>query len=490
MYSLQSYTEQVYNIGSPKPSPRRSPFLELPVNKDTSEFDFSPVPETDPKVSPIKISVTTRKPPKRKYERADSDPIVETENSPKRAKMLTKKDKEDFITMIAEQSRLSAESITNSLRQTFESRMDNLQSQIQDISTDTKGEITNLGTQLKEIKDNTEASLANIHEEFGQLRDMVTETASNNLEELKDTLVPMVKDDVVERVKSEMKADLSAVDAIWKASLADKVWEAEHNLLIFNYDVSKAPMEDAKDFLEKELKANAETMGKIYLKRALRLGKGRNGKPPPLLLKFSHPSDRGLIFSLSKNLKGKPFKIEKDVPKLYKKTHADFKEEGWKLREHFDYQTQISFNGHLMVLQFRNKSTDSDKFHYINHMEWFPPPSEALSLQKNTLTVPQGTIATPVINPAAKTKAECSFFMSGMKTELTSDDLKTKFNAFLKPEHKALVTDIKLKKKDLAIIYCDTWDSCKTVASSYSEFNGEKVSFKMFAAEKPKVRIA
>ena len=111
----------------------------------------------------------------------------------------------------------------------------------------------------------------------------------------------------------------------------------------------------------------------------------------------------------------------------------------------------------------------------------------ALTLQKNTLPVPQGTKATPVINPAAKTRAECSLFMTGMKTELTSDALKTKFADFLKPEHKALVTDIHLKKKDLAIIYCDSWDSCKTIVTNYSEFNGEKVSFKMFSTKKPKV---
>ena len=175
---------------------------------------------------------------------------------------------------------------------------------------------------------------------------------------------------------------------------------------------------------------------------------------------------------------------------MYKKLHAEFKEEGWKLREHFDYQTQITFNGHLRVLQFRKKSNNTDKFHYINHMEGFPAPTEALALQNNTLPVPPGTIATPVINPADKSRAECSLFMTGMKTELGSDTLKTKFNDLLKPEHKALVTDIQLKKKDLAIIYCDTWDSCKTIASNYSEFNGEKVSFKMFAAKKPKTTIA
>ena len=138
-----------------------------------------------------------------------------------------------------------------------------------------------------------------------------------------------------------------------------------------------------------------------------------------------------------------------------------------------------------MVLQVKNRNSETDKFHYIIHKEYFPPPYEALSLQKNSSPVPPGTLPTPPINLDAKSKADCSLFMSGMKTALTADLLKTKLDEILSPEHKTALVDVQLKRPDLAILYCDTWESCKAIATTYKELNGEKVTFKMFANIKP-----
>ena len=117
--------------------------------------------------------------------------------------------------------------------------------------------------------------------------------------------------------------------------------------------------------------------------------------------------------------------------------------------------------------------------------EYFPPPCEALSLQRNSIPVPPGTLPSAPVDLAAKAKAECSLFMSGMKNSLTSDLLKTKLDELLAAEHKNMVTDVQLKRPDLAIIYCDTWESCKVIANNYKEFNGDKVTFKMFSDIKP-----
>ena len=104
---------------------------------------------------------------------------------------------------------------------------------------------------------------------------------------------------------------------------------------------------------------------------------------------------------------------------------------------------------------------------------------------KNNLQVPEGTIATPVISPTAVTMAKCSIFMTGMKKEITSDSVKSKFEELLKEEHKALVKDVDLKKKDLVIIHCTSWDAAKTIATEYKDFNGEKVNFKLFYQQNP-----
>ena len=120
----------------------------------------------------------------------------------------------------------------------------------------------------------TEAKLSSIQEKFGVLKNTVAETANNNLEELKETIVPVVKEYVVKEVKTEVKGEFSAMDAIWKGNLADKVWDAEHNLIvfIFNHNVSKSLMDDSKVFLEKEMQVSSDTLDKLYLKRASRLG--------------------------------------------------------------------------------------------------------------------------------------------------------------------------------------------------------------------------
>ena len=42
MYSLQNYKDQCYNIGSPSPTPAKSPVKRLPKTIDT-QFAFTPI---------------------------------------------------------------------------------------------------------------------------------------------------------------------------------------------------------------------------------------------------------------------------------------------------------------------------------------------------------------------------------------------------------------------------------------------------------------
>ena len=205
MYSLKSYSEQCYNIGSPLPSPARSPFKELPPNK-ASEFEFSPTPST--KTSPVK---TSRKQVKRKLDSVSESKDKVSENSPKKARIMDENVKKEFMDFLAEQSRISAQKITDSLKATLDTRMDAFETKIEDISNDTKDEISNIGTKLNELKDNTEAKFSTIHDEFNSLKTTVTESASNNLEEIKETLVPIIKADITNEVKAEFKVEVKAV---------------------------------------------------------------------------------------------------------------------------------------------------------------------------------------------------------------------------------------------------------------------------------------
>ena len=233
-----------------------------------------------------------------------------------------------------------------------------------------------------------------------------------------------------------------------------------------------------------------DSIKKIILDGAVRLGRGDSRRPPPLLMHFSHPSERNLVLSFSKNLKNNKISFEKHVPKIYQSEYKKFKDLSTKLRlmPDMNYQTQITFDSHLMLLRYKSRDTTTQKFHYVTHSEYYPPMSHAASELKSSLQIPSGTVSTPVISPDVVNRANCSFFMTGMSEERTEDTFKRQFMEFLGNEDKDSVTDCKLLKKSTAVIYCRTWEECKKIVVRLKDtkFQNEKVHFSMFSEVKPK----
>ena len=93
MFTLQSYKEQVYNIGCPSQTPSKPPLKTLPQKLDR-EFCFSPVKGTPesfkPKVVKSKIPIKpTRKQPKRKIDIAEES---SSESPVKKLRMISKEE--------------------------------------------------------------------------------------------------------------------------------------------------------------------------------------------------------------------------------------------------------------------------------------------------------------------------------------------------------------------------------------------------------------
>ena len=114
--------------------------------------------------------------------------------------------------------------------------------------------------------------------------------------------------------------------------------------------------------------------------------------------------------------------------------------------------------------------------------------NQAASELKSSLHIPPGTIPTPVITPEINNKANNSFTMSGMNTERTEETFIRQFTAYLKAEDRTSISEIKLLKKNLVVIYFNTWEDCKRIVSKVKDtkFENEKVFFSMFSEEKPK----
>ena len=343
---------------------------------------------------------------------------------------------------------------------------------------------------LENSNKNVEKKIEGLEIEIGKIQDTVENSAAKITEEVKSTIVPFIQDEIAPKMKSEIKTEvLRAVDASWKLQLAKENRENDCCAIVFGLPVQTSPKNDASNFLKNDLKMNEESLGKINLKQMSRLGKGRGDRPPPLLLTFSHPSDRSLVFSHSRNLKNTKISLEKQIPKLYQNEHKKFKNLAHKLRNMPDmnYQTDISFDGHLMQLRYKKRDTPGQKYHYIIHSEYFPPVEKASSELKSSTFVPPGTVATPAISAEMMSKANCSFFMTGMTIERTEDTFRQLLMEHINLADRDSVTDVKLNRTNTAVIYCRTWEDCSRIVSSKKDerFQNEKVFLSLFSDKKP-----
>ena len=473
MFSFNNYQEQCYNPGSPSPNPLRPPLQELPkINtKDSlvNSFEFPPN-------SPTKI--TTRQ-TKRKGKDQLENCLLKTPT--KKPKTMKEEELRAFLTGIS-------------------SKMDQFTAQLsshteQSAKTEQKlATLTDTFANFKETLENSNKSLEKkiegLEVEFSKIQDTVENSAAKITEEVKSTIVPFIQDEIAPKMKSEIKSEvLKAVDASWKLQLAKENRENDCCAIVFGLPVQTSPKNDASNFLKNDLKMNEETLEKISLKQTSRLGKGKGDRPPPLLLTFSHPSDRSLVFSHSKNLKNTKISLEKQIPKLYQNEYKNFKNLAHKLRNMPDmnYQTDISFDGHLMQLRYKKRDTPGQKYHYIIHSEYFPPVEKASSELKSSTYVPPGTIATPVISAELMSKANCSFFMTGMTIERTEDTFRQLLLEHVNLEDRDSVIDVKLNRTNTAVIYCRTWEDCNKIVSSKKDakFQNEKVFLSMFTDKKP-----
>ena len=478
MFSFNNYKEQCYNPGSPSPSPTRPPLQTLPkLNHSDSLSDFQ-FPSNSEQESSSKIKIKTRQAKRKVKDQLEHSPTTPPTKKPK--------------TMKEEELRAFLTNITNKMDQ-FKAQLDTHTEQAS--KTEQKLEtLTDSFQTFKDTLENTnkkmEEKIGGLEKEIGKIQDTVENSTNKVTEDVKAAIIPIIKDEIAPQIKSEVKSDvLKAVDASWKLQLAKENKENDSCAIVFGLPVQSSPQNDAQNFLKNELKMNEESLGKIYLKQTSRLGKGKGDRPPPLLLSFSHPSDRGLVFSHSKNLKNSKISLEKQILKLYQNEYKHFKNLAHKLRNMPDmnYQTDISFDGHLMQLRYKKRDSGGQKYHYTIHSEYFPPVEKASSELKSTNHFPPGTIATPVISADVLNRANSSFFMTGMTTERTEDSFKQLFMEYVNPEDRESITDLKLQRTNTAIIYCRTWAECKKIVEGKKDakFQNEKVFLSMFTEKNP-----
>ena len=326
--SLEKYKLQVYNPGSPYPSPQTKSFKAFPTVSANPNNTFS----------------------NRKQSRNVGSEVSDDAMSPKK-KIMKEDDVKALFNELRTENEESMKSFKNDFAKTFaeeQAKANNqtnlhftsIQSQLASIS---QAFIQSEKTAI-ENKTETDARLKALEDKFESLELAKNETESS-------TLTETTIEDVVKNYVDNL------TDPAWKANLTREVFEAEHGIIIHGVRLIGANDEARKGFiktfLQDDMKAPQDIINKVRIREVTRLGSDNGmSKPPPILVKFGHPTERNLILPLSSNLK-EGVDVDKNVPKIYQKKHRDFKRHAWKLKLLYNVKSQVVFDGCKMVVRYK-----------------------------------------------------------------------------------------------------------------------------------------
>ena len=282
--SLANYKLQVYNPGSPSPTPKSDPLKAFPK-----------VTTLDPD-NPLKITIKKNR--KRSVTVRELDPL---ESPVKKVKMMSA----DDIKALHKELREESKKDMNEFKDDFNNK---LALELAKVNTQINAQFSTVQKQLGNIaqsQDETSKSLVEhkketadkfkaLEERFEILEQQKKEPASNSIDE----------NAIQDVVKQLVGNSPTSSDSSWKANLAKEVFDHEHGIIIHGVRIEDQN-DDAKkgfikNFIKTELKASEDLLKKIRIREVCRLGSDNgSGKPPPILVKLGHPTERNQLLPLS-----------------------------------------------------------------------------------------------------------------------------------------------------------------------------------------------
>ena len=461
--SLKHYKDQVYNPGSPNPNPKSSPLRSLP--KQTNFDSLSINPE-----NPLKLVFSASK--RKKSSSSESSPSPK-----KKTKMM---DPEEMKQLTENITAAVSQSVSKAILQTLRDNQDETKQDMLDLNV----KIDNLtkiqeksADDAKAEKNATEARFQALEKQMDEMRkSKVTEAAATDTEAIEEVVKSFV--------------DKSS-DGSWKANLAKEVFEHEHGVIIhgirFDCTDENTKKKEALAFLKNELKASEDLVKKVKIKEVVRLGADNGaGKPPPILIKFGHPTERNQILPLSSNL-SRGISMDKNIPKLYQQKHKEFKKLAWKLKTIHDVQSQVIFDSFTLVLRYKKKDEGANKYNFVNEKEWYPKPGEIPPPQTKGLRNDPNKHETPAIDISKHSESNKVVIVTGVHDTINGKNVKTEFLNFFEENDREKILDIRYKAKGTVVLTCKDWASCKLIADSYEKksFHDEKITFHLFSEDEP-----
>lgn len=435
---LSSYKEKAYNLGSPRPDPVQEQFGNFPLKKSTKAIPKFNSSATDP-LNPLRLTFSATK---RKHSHiSDSE---EGESSPKQLKMDEK-----------------ALKLLNSMAENQTKIFDKFDQQNTKIDL-----LTDSIKDFKDFKGETQTRLATVEGDIDEIKNKLAEGIGQADIEKIAALLPDLKETFGADFKSQ-------INNAHKAKLAKECWDHDHAMVIHGLKTTNCSETEIRTFLKDKMKVPEDYLEKVKIKDIFKLGRGNaeKAKPPPISVKFGHPSQRNTIITYSKHLE-KGLDVDKSVPKAYQSTYKDFKKEGWKLRTVHELQTQIIFIEHKMILRYKIKDSPAVQYSYTIAREYDgPEPGAVQAASGNRLADNQaGKLPTPRIPMTASDAASRAVIVTKIQSELSQQEIKAKFNEYFAEEVAAeIVKEITPRSNRAFLVICNNWNSCNDLITKYKK---------------------
>ena len=458
--SLANYKLQVYNPGSPYPSPKADSFKAFPT-----------VSIANPE-NPLKLTFSNRK----RSRNSDLEDSEASEVSPKKKlKMMKEEDVKALFRELRDETKNDMETFKKDFAKTF------AEEQIK-ANAQTNSQFTLIQTQLSSITQTLEISDKKAVENKAE--------ADARMKALEDRMDQIEKAGAAHEVVNNCH-DTSS-DSAWKASLTKDVFEAEHGIIIHGVKLIGAN-DDArklfvKTFLKEEMKASEDVLNKVRIKEVSRLGSENAAKPPPILVRFGHPTERNLILPFSSNLK-EGVDVDKNVPKIYLKKHKEYKRYAWKLKLLYNVKSQVVFDGFNMVVRYKKNDEGVTQFNWVIAKEWHPDPSDLQAALSSSSEKDPNKHDTPIIDISVTAECNKTVIATGVKDTVTNENAKSEIFKFIAASDHASISDVRFKGKGVVLIICKDWMSCSDIAHKYNKKDllGKQVFLTMFNENDPEI---
>ena len=203
-----------------------------------------------------------------------------------------------------------------------------------------------------------------------------------NIEEIRESIVPGISSNL-----------MTGLDTQWRLFLTEEIKKTECCLIVKGLEEDKLTREGFTDFCEKGLKMPEADFQKLDI---YNISGSRGGKSESsiLFVTLGSSQQRNSCFKFAKNAP-QNVKLDQHVPKNYLKKYREFQNEGWKLRLTNNFQTRIDFGGANLTLRYKKKDTDEQKFAWTIAKEFCPKAEKPTP--RTPFTPLEGCLPTPPI---------------------------------------------------------------------------------------------